>query len=64
MIEAAITVIGGGLLAMLGWGMHMSNRVSVLEADKVSLKELLNVQLKVINERLARIEKKLDQESE
>jgi hypothetical protein len=60
MLEAIITVIGSGLLAVVGWAFTLNGRVAVLEADKVSLKELLDVRLENISMRLARIEAKLD----
>ena len=69
MIEALISVIGAALLAVIGWAVHLTSRVSVLEADKSSLKELLEAKLEIIlvesrnlASRLARIEAKLDKE--
>ena len=60
MLEGLITVIGGSLLGVIGWAFTLSSRVSVLEADKVSLKELLDSKLQNIAERLVRIEGKID----
>jgi hypothetical protein len=64
MIEAAIGILGAGLLAMAAWALtnisNLSNRVSVLEADKAGLREVLEAKLEAINIRLEHIEKKLD----
>jgi hypothetical protein len=60
MLEAIVGIIGTGLLGVGAWGVALSSRVSVLEADKVSLRELLNIQLADITRRLGRIENKLD----
>jgi len=60
MVEAAISVIGAGLLGVVGWAVHLGSRVAVLEADKVSLKELIDIRLSDITRRLARIEAMLD----
>lgn len=61
MMAAIVGVLGTGLLAVIGWVFTMSNRVAVLEADKVSLKELINVRLEDITRRLGRIEEKLEE---
>jgi hypothetical protein len=63
MLEAAVGVIGAALLGVIAWAFALGSRVSVLEADKVSLRELIAVQLDAISMRLARIEKILDKEN-
>jgi hypothetical protein len=64
MIEAAIGILGAGLLAMAAWALtninSLGNRVSVLEADKTGLREVIEAKLEAINIRLEHIEKKLD----
>lgn len=62
MIEAIVTVMGSTLLLVIGWAFTLSNRVSVLEADKTSMRELIDAKLDNITMRLARIEAKLDRE--
>lgn len=64
MMETIVSIIGMGLVGVVGWAVHLNSRVAVLEADKVSLKELINLQLLDITRRLARIEAKLDHEQE
>jgi hypothetical protein len=62
MLETAIGVIGTALLGVIAWAVRINSDVSVLKADKVSLKELLDVRLENISMRLDRIEQKLDKE--
>lgn len=64
MLEAILGLLGLGLFGVLGWAFTISNRVSVLEADKVSLKELMESKLDDITRRLVSIERKLDKEQE
>lgn len=59
-ISAALAVLGGGLLSVVGWAFTLNSRVAVLEANKASLEKLVETQLEAINQRLARIERKLD----
>lgn len=63
MLEAIISIIGAGLLGVFAWAFNLHSRVAVLEADKISLKELLDAKLENITLRLDRIEKKLDKEN-
>lgn len=60
MVEAFISVIGAGLLAVIGWAFSLHSRVAVLEADKVSLKELIEAKFDGVIIRLVRIEHILD----
>lgn len=60
MLETAIGIIGAGLLGVFGWAFQLNSRVAVLEADKVSLKELIELRLVDITRRLDRIEEKID----
>ena len=62
MLEVLISIVGMGLLGVIGWAFTLNSRVSVLEADKVSLKELIDSKLDNITTRLDRIERKLDKE--
>jgi hypothetical protein len=66
MIEAIVGLIGMGVLAVFGWAYNQNtqihSRISVLEADKVSLRELINVHFNALELRLERIERKLDKE--
>ena len=73
MLDVIVGLMGTVILAVIGWAWHFSSRtnerLATLEADKVSLKELLDIRLQYvsegmhnINERLARIELKLDKE--
>lgn len=69
MLSAVVGVIGAALLAVIGWAFNLQSRVSVLEADKVSLRELLDAKLESISGQIAgatvrldRIERKLDKE--
>lgn len=65
MLEVAVGVLGTGLLGVFGWAFtqigKLDIRVAVLEADKASLKELLQVQLSAIERRLNRIEDTLEE---
>lgn len=60
MLEAIVGIIGTFLLGTIGWAFTLNSRVAVLEADKISLKELLTSQLIDIKERLSHIETKID----
>lgn len=64
MVEAIITVLGAGLFGIVGWAFLISNRVSVLEADRISLKELIESKLNDITRRLENIERKIDRGQE
>jgi hypothetical protein len=55
-------LLGTALFGIIAWAVKMSNRVAVLESDKVSLKELLEEKLENIVLRLVRIERKVDKE--
>lgn len=63
MLETIVGIIGAAVLAVIGWAVALSSRVAVLEADKISLKELLDAKLENITVRLARIESMLDASS-
>lgn len=63
MLEALIGVLGVAVMGILGWAFTISNRVAVLEADRGSLKELIELRLVDITRRLDRIEKKLDHDT-
>ena len=67
MLETIISVIGTGLLGVAAWAFNLQSRVAVLEEHKTQavdretiLKELIDVKLENISERLKRIEFKLD----
>lgn len=62
MWEILLGVIGTGLLGVIGWAFHLNSRVAVLEAEKISFRELLEAKLENITIRLDRIERKLDKE--
>lgn len=62
MLSAFVGVIGAGLLAVVGWAFNLHSRVSVLEAEKISIRELIDAKLENITIRLDRIERKLDRE--
>lgn len=64
MLEALISVIGVGLLGVIGWAFTLNSRVAVLEADKANMLKLLDIQLEDIKNRLGRIERKLDHDVE
>lgn len=72
MVEALIAVLGAGLLGIGGWAINLHSRVAVLEAEKITLKEVMEAQKEALKEfldmrllditrRLDRIEHKLDQ---
>ncbi len=60
MVEALISVIGAGLLGVIGWAFHLNSRVAVLEAEHAGLEKLFGQGLQDIKDRLARIEAMLD----
>jgi hypothetical protein len=73
MLEAVIGILGVAVFAIFGWAFSISNRVSVLEADKESLQKLIDAKfesfmdlmrekMENVTHRLARIEAKLDHE--
>jgi len=62
MLSAIVGIIGSALLGVIAWAFNLHSRVSVLEADKVSMRELLDAKLENITIRLDRIERKLDKE--
>jgi len=64
MMEVVVGIIATALFGVIGWAVRVNSDVSVLKADRVSLKELLDVRLENISMRLDRIEKKLDKEEE
>lgn len=63
MLNVVVGIIGSALLGVIGWAINLNSRVAVLEADNVSLRELITVQFKEITRRLGRIESKLDKDS-
>jgi len=62
MLSAIVGFMGTALLGVIAWAFNLQSRVSVLEADKVSIRELLDAKLENITIRLERIERKLDKE--
>lgn len=63
MLETIIGIIGAGLLAVVGWAVTLNSRVAVLEADRLSLVELMDRRFDDVTRRLSRIEDKLDKEN-
>lgn len=65
MVEVIIGILGSALAAVSGWAFvkisGLDTRVAVLEADKVSLRELLQVHLAEITRRLEHIERNLEE---
>jgi hypothetical protein len=55
-------VFSAALLGVIGWAIHLGNRVSVLEVDKESLATLMESRFDDVLRRLGRIEDKLDRE--
>jgi hypothetical protein len=75
MLEAIVGIIGAGLLGGGAWAVALNSRVSVLEANAVSLATLISAnssnlltlvdtKLSEVNRRLGRIEHKLDHKDE
>jgi hypothetical protein len=64
MLEAVVSLLGTGLIGVIAWAVTLNSRVAVLEADKITIRELIDVRLVSITERLDRIEKKIDKEKE
>lgn len=75
MLEVIVSIIGAGLLGIGAWVIALGSRVSVLEANAVSLTTLINsnsanllalvdAKLSEVNRRLGRIEDKLDHKEE
>lgn len=67
MMETILGLVGTGLLGVIAWAFNLQSRVSVLEEFRTQavdreaiLKELIDVKLENISERLKRIEFKLD----
>lgn len=60
MLEAVTSLLGAGLLGVVGWAFQLSNRVSVIEANYDSLERLLEAKLSPIHQRLERIERSLN----
>lgn len=63
MINAIISsVLGVCMTGVIAWAFNLSNRVAVLEADKVSLKELFEQKFQELSRRLDNIDRKLDRD--
>lgn len=61
-LNIIVGIFSTGVVAVAAWAVTINSRVAVLEADKVSLKELLETKLDAIHNRLRRIEAILDNE--
>lgn len=59
-VGTILSILGAGLLGVMGWAVRIGNKVAVLEADKNSLKEFINARFDEVTRRLDRIDKKLD----
>lgn len=62
--DAVIGILGLVMLGVVGWAFRISSRVSVLEADKHSLKELMMIQFDDVKRRLYEMEKKIERKFE
>lgn len=60
MLEGIVGILGTAFLAVVGWALHLSTRVSVLETQSEGLKELLEVKFDEVNRRLGRIERAMN----
>jgi len=57
MLEAIVGVLGMAFLGVFGWTVQLGNRVSVIETQQASLKELIETKFEEVNRRLDRIER-------
>ena len=64
MIEGIIGLLGTGFLAILGWAVQISNRVSIVETQRADLNELLNSKFAEVYRRLDRIERIVNHKDE
>lgn len=59
-VAAVVGFIGLVIMAIIGWAFSITNRVSVLEADKTSLKEFISIQFEDLKNRLDKLEEKIE----
>jgi hypothetical protein len=62
MLSTVVGLLGTVLMGVIAWAFNLQSRVSVLEADRVSLRELIDAKLENIIIRLDRIERNMDKE--
>lgn len=60
MLETIITIVGTGLLGVFAWAFLLQSRVSVLEADRITIRELINIHLGAIQTQLSDVKSRLD----
>lgn len=53
-------LLGFIVMGIIGWAFSISNRVSVLEADKSSIREFIKIQFDDVKRRLQSLENKID----
>ena len=60
MFNALVTVIGVVVTGLVGWGSKLQSDVKVQDQKITDIKELVNVKLESIDQRLGRIERALN----
>ena len=60
MLETMMSVMGTAVLGVFGWALHLNTRVSVLESQRESLKELIEARFDAVENRLDRIERAMN----
>lgn len=53
-------LLGIVVMGIIGWAFSISNRVSVLEADKSSIREFIKIQFDDVKRRIKSLENKID----
>ena len=60
MLEAVVSTLGVGMLAVFGWAIQLGNRVTTLETRDADLEKLLDAKFQPIYQRLDRIERAMN----
>ena len=63
-VGTILAFVGTGLIGVAGWLVALSNKVAVLDADRINLRQnimdIINLKFDDLARRLERIERKLD----
>lgn len=60
MLDSITTLLGGAVLGVFAWAFHLGNRVSVLETQRDSIRELIETRFDEVERRLVRIERAMN----
>lgn len=63
MWEAITGVLGAMVIGLVGWAVHVSNDVAVLKSENEGLQRLMETRFDALEQRLERIESKIDHDN-